>query len=207
MRDRSDILRIGIMGGTFNPVHIGHLFMAEAARQAFNLNKVLFIPTGFPPHKETPGVTGQQRIQMLQLAIENNPSFEASGMEVMRAGTTYTIDTLTELRNFYPRDNFFFIIGGDTLLELKTWRNFEKVAGMCSFIVYYRPGYDRKELEKEAQRLLEVYQADIHFMEGPYLEVSSSNLRKRLIENKTIRYLVPDEVVKYITEHKLYKGE
>ena len=82
MRDRSDILRIGIMGGTFNPVHIGHLFMAEAARQAFNLNKVLFIPTGFPPHKETPGVTGQQRIQMLQLAIENNPSFEASGWKL-----------------------------------------------------------------------------------------------------------------------------
>jgi nicotinate-nucleotide adenylyltransferase len=207
MRDLSDIRRIGIMGGTFDPVHIGHLFMAETAREVLNLDKVLFIPTGYPPHKETSEVTGQQRIHMLQLAVGNNPSFQVSEMEVMRSGTTYTVDTLTELKTANPRDKFYFIIGADTLLELETWRNFEKVAGMCSFAVYHRLGFNREELEKEARKLSDAYQAEIHFIEGPHLEVSSSSIRKRLAENKTIRYLVPDDVVKYIAEHKLYKGE
>lgn len=196
------------MGGTFDPVHTGHLFIAEAAREAFELDRVIFIPTGYPPHKEACSLTsGQQRINMLQLAVRDHPLFQVSEIEVKRKGTTYTVDTLTELKAVYRRDHLFFIIGGDTLPELRTWRNFEKVAGLCSFIVYHRPGYDRTDLEQEAQRLKDTYKADIHFIEGPYLEISSSGIRKRLAENKTIRYLVPDGVVKYILEHKLYKGE
>jgi len=149
--------RIGIMGGTFDPVHIGHLFIAEQARETFELNLVLFIPTGYPPHKQTSGVTGQQRVHMLELAVQDNPFFQVSSMEVKRKGTTYSIDTLTELRAVYPEDELYFIIGGDTLLELETWRSFEKAAGMCRFIVYERPGYGWQDMRKEAQRLKNLY--------------------------------------------------
>jgi nicotinate-nucleotide adenylyltransferase len=200
--------KIGIMGGTFNPVHIGHLFVAEAAREAFCLEQVLFIPTGDPPHKDTSQLApGWDRIRMLQLAVRNNPFFQVNAMEITRKGTTYTIDTLMEWKTAHPNDHVFFIIGGDTLPELKTWRTFERVDGLCSFIVYQRIGYPREHLEKEAERLSCDYQADIHFMEGSYLEVSSSSIRKRLAANQTIRYLVPDDVVNYITEHKLYRGD
>lgn len=200
--------KIGIMGGTFNPVHIGHLFVAEAAREAFSLEQVIFIPTGDPPHKEPSQLaSGRDRIRMLQLAVRDNPLFQVNEMEITREGTTYTIDTLIEWKAAHPKDQVFFIIGGDTLPELKTWRTFEKVARLCSFVVYQRFGYNKTDLEKEAERLFQIYQAEILFMEGSYLEVSSSSVRARLAENQTIRYLVPDNVVNYILEHKLYKGE
>ncbi len=200
--------KIGILGGTFDPIHIGHLCVAEAARDAFNLNKVLFIPTGDPPHKKSSRLaSGKDRVKMIQKAISNNPNFRLDSREIERIGTTYTIDTLTELKELYPHDELFFIIGGDTLLELKTWRNFSSVAGLCDFIVYQRLGYRQHDQEDEALRLQKIYQTRIHFVEGPYLEVSSKDIRRRLEQKQTIRYLVPDEVVIYIKEHNLYKGD
>jgi nicotinate-nucleotide adenylyltransferase len=200
--------KIGILGGTFDPIHIGHLFVAESARDAFNLNEVLFIPTGDPPHKKGSRLaSGIDRIQMIKIAISDNAAFHLDSREVERAGTTYTIDTLEELKRLYPHDDLFFIIGGDTLLELKTWRNFSSVASLCDFIVYQRLGYRQYEQEEEALRLKQTYQARIHFMDGPFLEVSSSHIRRRLERKQTIRYLVPDEVVTYIQEHNLYKGD
>lgn len=200
--------KIGILGGTFDPIHLGHLFVAEAARDAFNLNKVLFIPTGDPPHKKSSRLaSGKDRIQMIQKAICDNPTFHLDSREVERIGTTYTIDTLTEIKELYPHDELFFIIGGDTLLELKNWRNFSSVAGLCDFIVYQRLGYRHHEQKEEALSLQQTYRARIHFMEGPYLDVSSRDIRQRLEQKQTIRYLVPDEVVIYIKEHKLYKGD
>jgi nicotinate-nucleotide adenylyltransferase len=207
-------LKIGIMGGTFDPVHIGHLFIAEAARDAFQLDRVIFIPTGDPPHKKANHLApGEDRIIMLKAAISGNPAFRVDAMEVTREGTTYTVDTLKELRGRYLQESnegaasLYFIIGGDTLMELKTWKSFETVAGLCSFIVYRRPGYREEELENEAQRLYEVYGADIHFAEGPFLEISSRYLRHRLVMGQTIRYLVPEAVENYIHERHLYKGE
>ena len=200
--------RIGILGGTFDPVHIGHLFIAEAARDAYQLDRVLFIPTGDPPHKKASRLApGRDRINMLQAALRDNPAFQADDMEITREGTTYTIDSLRELKSRYPEDFLYFIIGGDTLLELKTWKDFGEVAGFCSFIAYQRPGYRKEEMIREALHLAEVYHADIHFAEGPNLEISSKYIRHRLVRNQTIRYLVPETVEKYIKEHHLYKGE
>jgi nicotinate-nucleotide adenylyltransferase len=199
--------RIGILGGTFDPVHIGHIFAAEAARDAYALDYVLFIPAGDPPHKKNIRLApGKDRIEMLRRAAEHNPFFKVDPREVERKGTTYTIDTLRELREEYPGNELFFIIGGDTLLELKNWREFNSVAKLCRFIVYERPGVAMDEQLKEANWLEETFNAVIHFLEGPHLEVSSKLIRKRLKNNQTIRYLVPEEVYKYIIEHNLYKG-
>jgi nicotinate-nucleotide adenylyltransferase len=203
--------RIGIMGGTFDPVHIGHLFIAEAARDAFQLDRIIFIPTGDPPHKKGIHLApGEDRINMLKAAVAGNPAFQVDAMEVTREGTTYTVDTLKELRSRYSQEDkvsLYFIIGGDTLMELNTWKSFETVAGLCSFIVYGRPGYREEELEREAQKLSKAYGADIHFAEGPFLEISSRYLRHRLVNNQTIRYLVPEAVENYIKDRQLYKGE
>lgn len=200
--------KIGILGGTFDPIHMGHMFVAEAARDAFDLNKVLFIPTGDPPHKKSSRLaSGKDRITMIQKAIYDNSTFHLDTREVERTGTTYTIDTITELKKVYPHDQLFFIIGGDTLLELETWRNFPAVAKLCDFIVYQRLGYRKHEQEEEALRLQQTYKTHIHFVEGPYLEISSKDIRRRLEKKQTIRYLVPDEVFIYIKEHKLYKGD
>lgn len=200
--------RIGILGGTFDPVHIAHLFIAEAARDAYQLDRVLFIPTGDPPHKKTNRLApGRERIRMLEEAIRDNPAFQVDDMEITRGGTTYTIDTLRELRMKYPGSQLYFIVGGDTLLDLKNWRNFESVAQMCSFIVYQRPGYHNEEMEREALELAKIYRADIHFAEGPNLEISSKYIRSRLVQNQSIRYLVPASVEEYIRKQGLYKGE
>ena len=204
----TDQKRIGIMGGTFDPIHIGHLFAAEAARDAFSLNRVLFVPTGDPPHKRNSRLaSGEDRLRMIQMAIDDNPAFILDSREIQREGTTYTIDTLRELKEEHPHDTLFFIIGGDTLLELKNWREFSAVAGLCSFIVYQRPGYHIQEQREEALFLQSSFRADIHFITGPHLEISSENIRRRLKDNLTIKYLVQEEVVIYITEHKIYKGE
>ncbi|MDD2504129.1 MAG: nicotinate-nucleotide adenylyltransferase [Clostridia bacterium] len=200
--------KTGILGGTFNPIHTGHLFAAEAARDAFDLNQVLFIPTGDPPHKKSSRLaSGEDRIQMIQKAVCDNPAFKLDTREVERKRTTYTIDTLKELKEQYPYDELYFIIGGDTLLKLRTWRDFSSVAGLCDFIVYGRFGYNIREQEEEAIRLQQSLRAKIHFVAGPYLDVSSNDIRNRLEKNQTIRYLLPDEVVIYIKEHNLYKGD
>ncbi|WZL78475.1 nicotinate-nucleotide adenylyltransferase [Eubacteriales bacterium mix99] len=200
--------KTGILGGTFDPVHIGHLFIAEAARDAYGLDRVLFLPTGDPPHKKASHLaSGRDRINMLRAALRDNPSFQVDDMEVAREGTTYTIDSLKELKERYPEDFLYFIIGGDTLLELKTWKDFCSVAGLCSFIAYHRPGYEREELAEEAERLAGIYHADICFAEGPGLDISSKYIRHRMERNQTVRYLVPKTVEDYIAEHHLYRGE
>ena len=153
--------RIGIMGGTFDPVHIGHLFIAEAVRDAFSLERVIFVPTGDPPHKKTSRLTpGPLRVKMLEHAICGNPFFQVSSMEVERKGTTYTIDTLKELTAQWPAARLYYIIGGDTLLDLKNWRSFEEVAA-CALLAYQRPGFEGETLEKEAERLSEDFGAEI----------------------------------------------
>lgn len=200
--------RIGIMGGTFDPVHIGHLVAAETARDAYGLDFVLFMPAGDPPHKKARHLAPKEaRVSMLESAVRDNPFFIVDKTEVERAGTTYTIDTLKELGRKYAGDKLYYIIGGDTLLELHTWRCFEEVSRLCSFIVYQRPGYRTDEVRQEALRLSETYEADVCFAEGSYLDISSSDIRSRVFMNKSIKYLVPDSVESLIRNRHLYKGE
>jgi len=198
------LVRLGIAGGTFDPIHIGHLIIAEVARQECHLDKVLFIPTGIPPHKTSYAVTpAVHRYEMVRIAIMDNPYFEISDIEVKREGFTYTVDTLRELRGIYPGNaEFFFIIGSDTLPEIKGWREASQVVKYCHFVVYSRPGYD--VVEREARLLRESMGASIYTVQGPLLDISSTDIRDRIKQGKSIRYLVPPAVEEYIYKNRLY---
>ncbi|MGI6201320.1 MAG: nicotinate-nucleotide adenylyltransferase [Christensenellales bacterium] len=199
-------MRIGIMGGTFDPIHISHLFVAEQAWQAFSLDRVLFVPTGDPPHKRHLA-DKFQRLRMVELAVAGHPAFEACPLEVERPGVTYTVDTMGALRAQYgPETVFFYIIGGDTLLDLTTWRESQRVMGMTRFIVLDRPGVDPETVRREAQRLRQDCGADIRFFPCDRLDVSSTMVRRRVRAGLSVRYLVPDGVRDYICENRLYRG-
>lgn len=194
--------KIGIMGGTFNPIHYGHLRAAETAREAFGLEKVLFIPSGNPPHKPKGLLAGaEDRYAMVKGAISTNPYFEASRIEIDRVGSSYSVDTLKELKKTYgSQTRFYFIIGADIFPELVTWKNYKVLAGLCEFIVVHRPGYDASE-----GSLTETF--TVHFLEMPLMDISSSDVRERLIKSKSIKYLVPECVEEYLIKNRVYLQE
>jgi nicotinate-nucleotide adenylyltransferase len=194
--------RIGIMGGTFDPVHYGHLVAAESARCSFALEQVIFVPSGQPPHKLDRQLSpAEERLRMTELAIADNPHFVASDWEVRRDRISYTYDTLRAFRQKYGDDTeLFFIIGADSALQIRQWRKFEEFADYCSFIAATRPGYHLEDCElpeKLAQKLF--------FVEVPQLDISSSDIRRRVAEGEPIKYLLPPSVEEYIIERGLYK--
>lgn len=201
------VRRIGISGGTFDPVHYGHLIAAEDIRQKFNLDKVLFIPSGMPPHKDASRIAGAvHRFNMLYSAVKDNPYFEVSRMEIEREGTTYTIDTLTQLKKLYDGAELFFIIGTDVVQDLPTWKEYEKVLGMCEFIAVLRPGYREEDFSSRIAYLKNACMARINTVEIPLIDISSTGIRERLKNGKSVKYLVPEAVEAYIREHGLYTG-
>lgn len=206
---RDNKCKIGILGGTFDPIHIGHLIVAETVVQECSLDKVVFIPTGIPPHKSNYKVTSSNfRYDMLKIAIEGNESFDVSTMEIDRQGITYTIDTLQAIsREPYGGDTLNFIIGGDTLMEVGGWKDAAKVVKLCRLIVYQRPGFNEEKVMKEAERLRRLLGASVIFVNGPLLEISSTEIRQRIKKGKSIRYLVPQKVEEYIYSHNLYSGD
>jgi len=195
---------IGIMGGTFDPIHYGHLVTAETARDILGLEKVIFVPAGKPPHKKGYRVTqAYQRLKMVELAINTNPYFEASDTEIRRPGYSYTVDTVLEFHNLYgDRKKLFFITGADAILEILTWRDVERIFDYCSFIAATRPGVSLKGLEEFKTKLGS--RAEILLLEVPALAISSTDIRSRVQKKRSIRYLLPDEVREYINEHHLY---
>ncbi|HEX3030407.1 MAG TPA: nicotinate-nucleotide adenylyltransferase [Clostridia bacterium] len=199
-------LKIGISGGTFDPIHHGHLIISEIARDTFNLDKVLFIPTGTPPHKTNSVIAdSNDRYEMVKRAVGSNPYFEASCIEIERKGNTYTIDTLLELRKQYGENiDFYFIVGADTVNEIVTWKEFEKVCGLCEFIAFKRPGSDIIQYEHVGEQLRKNYGAKIHFTDAPMVEISSTDIRQRVQSGRSIKYLVPEYVEEYIDIKKLY---
>jgi len=204
---QDDVKKIGILGGTFNPVHSGHLIVAEAVREEFRLDRVLFIPAGTPPHKSKNEVAdAYHRYNMVKCAVGSNPYFEASRLEIERLGYTYSIDTLTSLKALYPeKTDFFFIIGADVVPELVTWKDYGKVFQMCSFIAILRPGNDREAFKHNIDELTGIYQANIITAEAPLVDISSTGIRERVMDGRTIKYLVPDCIEKYILDNGLYK--
>lgn len=195
-------MRIGILGGTFDPIHNAHLFLAEEARIAYGLQKVLFIPNGNPPHKEGVHLTEpEHRFAMTSLAVEDNPFFTASRMELDRAGIVYTYDTLRILRQEYSSAELYYLTGMDTVLEMMTWYRPEEVLGMAQFIAALRPGSDPRQL---AERLPETFLNRIMLLPTTDLNISSTDIRERVRAGKPIRYLAPDPVVNYIETHRLY---
>jgi nicotinate-nucleotide adenylyltransferase len=192
------------MGGTFDPIHYGHLLAAEQARERFRLNRVVFTPCGRPPHKEPHEVTAaEHRYVMAALAIASNPDFTVSRVELDRSGPSYAIDTIRHFRRTEgPGAEVFFITGADAILEIDTWHEDGALLGECRFIAVTRPGYDLAPLERalgaERARMVEI-------LPVPGVLISSTDIRARLAEGRSIRYLTPEAVVGYIEQHGLYR--
>lgn len=197
--------KLGIMGGTFDPIHNGHLMIAEQMRDEMQLDAVLFIPAGTPHFKiDAQGASKIDRLCMTRLAIASNPFFFASDIEIARPGITYTADTLKELSDFYPHaTTFYFITGADAIAKLPCWKDASEIANMAELVATSRGGYD---LEK-ARASIEASSLNctIHYKQVPNLAISSTDVRKRVALGKTIRYLVPDAVYDYIVENNLYQ--
>ncbi len=196
-------MRLGLMGGTFDPIHTGHLVIAEMARVEFALDRVLWIPSGDPPHKKGYLVTPQEhRYAMALLATANHPDFEVSRMELDRSGHSYTVDTVERLRRERPRDELYFITGADAILEILTWHRHHELIQACRFIAVTRPGYD---LERLSSVLPMEYLTQISTLTTPGVDISSTDIRTRVRSGDAIRYLVPESVQAYIRKHQLYQ--
>ncbi len=203
-RDPSRRYRLGIMGGTFDPIHYGHLVTAEQAREALSLDLVLFMPAGNPAFKQGKHVTAaEDRYAMTLLATAANDAFDASRFEIDRAGVTYTADTLRALRERYPENvSLYFITGADAILEIVRWRDAEDMASLATFIAATRPGYN---IEQAKERIEESgIGFDVRYIEIPALAISSTNIRERVADGKSVRYLTSDSVIGYIRKNGLY---
>ncbi len=191
------------MGGTFDPIHYGHLATAEEARHRLALEKVVFIPCGQPPHKKDyPVSAAEHRFAMTRLALEANPVFEISRLEMERKGLSYTIDTIAELQRLHPRARLYFITGADAILEILTWKEPQRLALECELVAATRPGYDLAAFRQLAG---EEIAPRVHLMEAPGVNISSSEIRRRVAEGAPIRYLLPESVREYIQAEGLYR--
>ncbi|MBZ4687260.1 MAG: nicotinate-nucleotide adenylyltransferase [Clostridia bacterium] len=200
------IKKIGIMGGTFDPIHYGHMVTAEAARSHFNLDKVIFVPAGRPPHKQDKQITDpKHRFLMTVLAITTNLYFEVSRFEIEKEGCSYTIDTIKHFREIFGSNvELYFITGADAVLEILTWKNVEELTGLCTFIAATRPGFDLEQIDFTLQKLPQGRKKHFEKFEVPALAISSTDIRNRVKNNKPIKYLVPETVEYYIYKNSLY---
>ena len=215
--------KFGILGGTFNPIHYGHLAAAEEVRDRLKLDRVLFIPSYLPPHKHEEDMPpAVRRLEMLRLAIASNPLFSVSDIEVKRGGKSYTIETVTTLRAMHPATEFYFITGLDSFLEIQMWNNWERLLPLCSFVVLSRPGYRFADLMKidfmkgaskvlaaldRGEQMHAMFQPDgfkICLEMIPLYDISSTDIRKRIRDSRTVKYHLPEDVETYIMKNKLY---
>ena len=199
-------MRVGVFGGTFDPVHTGHLAAAEEARLAEGLDRVLFVPAARPPHK--PGLVSAPawaRLEMVRLAVVGNPCFQVSAMELEREGPSYTVDTLRALRGERPGDELFYLLGADSLPEIGTWREPEALCELVTFIVMSRPGWPRAALEDWLGRQPPALRPRTALVETRGMDISSRDLRRRLQAGQPGRYLLPEAVRAYIHAEGLYR--
>jgi len=188
-------MKIGILGGTFNPIHIGHLILAEEAREKLALDKVVFVPANLPPHKDSSDIApASSRYSMIKDAIKSNRYFSVSDLEIKRDGRSYTIDTVKNFKNIYPKDELYFIIGSDLLKYLDEWKDLAEITKIVKFIAATRPGY-----------ALERIPTYISTLPIRAVDISGFEIRQAIKDNKSFRYLVPDAVFKYINKKRLYK--
>ncbi len=199
--------RIGIMGGTFNPIHNGHLLLAGQAREYCGLDEVLFMPSGNSYMKDASEIlSGSIRVAMTKLAIKDNPCFTISTMEVERDGPTYTCDTLCELKRIHDDVLYYLIIGEDTLFSIEYWKNYEEVLSGCILTVASRGDSSRQQMEEKASELINKHHAQIVLLPERRWDISSTEIRRRIAKGKSITDMVPERVASYIQLHQLYQS-
>jgi nicotinate-nucleotide adenylyltransferase len=216
-------MKWGLFGGTFDPIHIGHLRCAEEIMEIFDLNRIIFVPAAKPPHKIEAAITPfYHRESMIRMAIEGNPAFTFSDVENRRGGTSYSVETVEYLLDKYRLENLdlYFILGQDAFHAIRTWKDWERLLQLCHFAVMTRPGYVNQGLEAiltpevaarftydpEKKGFLGPTGHFLYFREVTFLDISSSNIRKRASEGKEVNYLVPDRVRHYIVKNTLYRN-
>jgi nicotinate-nucleotide adenylyltransferase len=189
---------VGIMGGSFDPIHLGHLVTAEQARAELGLDEVVFVPAGTQPQKANT-TPAELRYLMTVLATAANPAFSVSRLEIDRDGPTYTVDTLRSMRHRRPNDRLFFITGADAILNILTWKDAEECLRLAEFVAATRPGYDLAKLESEGLR------RHVRILDVPALAISSSDVRSRFRSGRPVRYLIPLEVEQFARKYRLYR--
>lgn len=220
--------RIGLLGGTFNPIHMGHLHIATEVSKCLELNQVLFIPTGIPPHKDPKGILpALDRLKMVELALLEIPQFVPCDIEIKRSGESYTIETILELKEKHPDDHLFFIVGMDAFSQIETWKTPEKLVMVCDFAIISRPlspfsslpSYgllslaDRSALGQLDAGKIQDYDVSVsprsalHFLNIPHSTISASHIRAQFSEGKIAKNFLPASVQSYIIKNQLYKGE
>jgi nicotinate-nucleotide adenylyltransferase len=193
-------MKIGLMGGTFDPIHFGHLFIAEEARTRLGLSKVIFVPSGHPPHKQGAYLSpAEDRIEMTSLGIRGNPYFEISDIEVKSKDISFTVQTIASLKKLAGKDvSFYLIMGTDSLAELGTWKDPETIMKECTVVAVRRPGCETPRLEESSSKVVVI--------ESQGVEASSTEIRRRIARGESARYLTPDAVLSYITSRGLYRS-
>ena len=198
--------KIGIMGGTFNPIHNGHIALAQAAYEFCQLDEVWFMPSGVSYLKKNDKIaSGKERFEMTSLAVEDAAHFSCSDLEIRRSGNTYTVDSLRFLKKMYPEDVFFFIMGADSLFGLLKWREPRAIAELCTLVSVVRDDVDMQDLIAQKQVLEESFGAKVILVPFEKNEVSSSLIREKIRCGESVEELLPDKVLKYIKEHELYE--
>ena len=199
--------KIGIMGGTFDPIHMGHLILGEQSFEQLHLDKVLFMPSGNPPHKRNRAgrASDGQRVDMVRLAIEDNPHFELSLAEMHETGYTYTYRTLEELKEQNPDTDYYFIIGADSLFTFDEWKEPARICRACTLIVAVRDHASFDELNQEIKRLSAEYEGHFTLLDTMNIDVSSHQIRSWVSEGKSLKYYVPDPVISYMKENGIYR--
>lgn len=196
---------VGIFGGTFDPIHLGHLALANGVLHQVGLDRVLFLPNRQPPHKNGVRVTpAEHRAAMVRLAIADNPRFGYSDLELRRVGASYTIDTVRELQAIYPDWRMAFLVGMDSLLDITSWREYQALLGLIDLVVVNRPGFPAEKGEAMLAELGPELSGRIRMVQIPGVAVASRELRRLAGEGYPLRYLVPDAVERYLLEHRLY---
>jgi len=215
--NKSKGVKFGILGGTFNPIHVGHLRAAEEVYQGFLLDKIFFIPSGIPPHRADDLPTFYHRYQMVKLAIQANPHFDVLDMEGKRPGKSYTVDTLKELNSLYPEAKFYFILGLDAFLEIETWRLYKQLFSLAHFVIISRPGFDETHVSEVLRKIFKdvEYNKDegvfslpgalkVFYRKITLLNISATLIRNLIKRGLSIRYLVPTSVEEYIYKKGVY---
>jgi nicotinate-nucleotide adenylyltransferase len=188
-------MKIGILGGTFNPIHLGHLILAQEVMEKLNLEKIIFVPAYLPPHKDNSDIApALDRFKMVKLAIKGNKRFSVSDIEIKRKGRSYTIDTVKEFKKLYPNDELYFIIGSDLLNYLDSWKDLDEILKLINFVVATRPGYPLEKIPAH------IFRIDIRA-----IDISGFEIRQAIKNKKSFRYLVPEPVYRYINKRGLYR--